>query len=153
MSWKRYIPNLSAVDTAVISDGGGGARGRHRRGFFFSGRIHIQFHMNITPERIRSSYDEMVDMGMKALVEEAVANSGGSAGAGKDWGHGQIRQCAVASGSRHAPSTRLKSVAHDGREREREHEGGHLHSHITRAHTTSTANHRALPSQHRLPVP
>ena len=50
--------------------------------------------MNITPERIRSSYDEMVDMGMKALVEEAVANSGGSAGAGKDWGHGKIRQCA-----------------------------------------------------------
>ena len=40
--------------------------------------------MNITPERIRSSYDEMVDMGMKALVEEAVANYGGSAGAGKD---------------------------------------------------------------------
>ena len=50
--------------------------------------------MNITPERIRSSYDEMVDMGMKALVEEAAANSGGSAGAGKDWGHGEIRQCA-----------------------------------------------------------
>ena len=57
-------------------------------GIFFSGRIHIQFHMNITPERIRSSYDEMVDMGMKALVEEAAANSGGSAGTGKDWGHG-----------------------------------------------------------------
>ena len=50
--------------------------------------------MNITAERIRSSYDEMVDMGMKALVEEAAANSGGSAGAGKDWGHGEIRQCA-----------------------------------------------------------
>ena len=50
--------------------------------------------MNLTPERILSSYDEMVDMGMKALVEEAAANSGGSAGAGKDWGHGQIRQCA-----------------------------------------------------------
>ena len=62
--------------------------------FFFSGRIHIQFHMNMTPERIRSSYDEMVDMGMKALVEEAAANSGGSAGAGKDWGHGEIRRCA-----------------------------------------------------------
>ena len=62
--------------------------------FFFSGRIHIQFDMNVTPERIRSSYDEMVDMGMKALVEEAAANSGGSAGAGKDWGHGEIRRCA-----------------------------------------------------------
>ena len=36
----------------------------------------------------------MVDIGMKALVEEAAANSGGSAGAGKDWIHGQIRQCA-----------------------------------------------------------
>ena len=47
--------------------------------------------MNLTPERILSSYDEMVDMGMKALVEEAAANSGGSAGAGKDWGHGEIR--------------------------------------------------------------
>ena len=45
--------------------------------FFFSGRIHMQFHMNMTPERIRSSYDEMVDMGMKALVEEAAANSWG----------------------------------------------------------------------------
>ena len=50
--------------------------------------------MHLTPERIRSSYDEMVDMGMKALVEEAAANSGGSAGAGKDWGHEEIRQCA-----------------------------------------------------------
>ena len=50
--------------------------------------------MNLTPERILSSYDEMVDMGMKALVEEATANSGGSAGAGKDWVHGEIRQCA-----------------------------------------------------------
>ena len=50
--------------------------------------------MNLTPERIRSSYDEMVDMGMKALVEEAVATSGASAGAGKDWGHGKVRQCA-----------------------------------------------------------
>ena len=29
-------------------------------------------------------------MGMKALVEEAAANSGGSAGAGKDWGHEEI---------------------------------------------------------------
>ena len=48
----------------------------------------------MTPERIRSSYDEMDDMGMKALVEEAAANSGGSAGAGKDWGHEEIRQCA-----------------------------------------------------------
>ena len=47
--------------------------------------------MNMTPERIRSSYDEMDDMGMKALVEEAAANSGESAGAGKDWGHGEIR--------------------------------------------------------------
>ena len=46
--------------------------------------------MNLTPERILSSYDEMVDMGMKALVEEAAANSGGSAGAGKDWGHEEI---------------------------------------------------------------
>ena len=36
----------------------------------------------------------MVDIGMKALVEEAAANSGGSAGAGKDWGHEEIRQCA-----------------------------------------------------------
>ena len=54
----------------------------------------MQFHMNMTPERIRSSYDEMVDMGMKALVEEAVADSGGSAGAGKDWEHVEIRQCA-----------------------------------------------------------
>ena len=36
----------------------------------------------------------MVDMGMKALVEEAVADSGGSAGAGKDWEHVEIRQCA-----------------------------------------------------------
>ena len=35
----------------------------------------------MTPERIRSSYDEMVDMGMKALVEEAAASSGASAGA------------------------------------------------------------------------
>ena len=50
--------------------------------------------MNLTPERIRSSYDEMVDMGMKALVEEAAANSGASAGAGKDWEHVEIRQCA-----------------------------------------------------------
>ena len=52
--------------------------------------------MHLTPERVRSSYDEMVDMGMKALVEEAAANSGGSAGAGKDWGHEEIRQRAVA---------------------------------------------------------
>ena len=72
---------------AEHADGTGG-------NFFFSGRIHIQFHMNLTPERIRSSYDEMVDMGMKALVEEAVATSGASAGAGKDWGHGKVRQCA-----------------------------------------------------------
>ena len=50
--------------------------------------------MNMTPERIRSSYDEMVDMGMKALVEEAAANSGASTGAGKDWEHVDIRQCA-----------------------------------------------------------
>ena len=74
MSWNRLIPNLSAV-------------GDFRR-------IHIQFDTNMTPERIRSSYDEMVDMGMKALVEEAAANSGGSAGAGKDWEHVEIRQCA-----------------------------------------------------------
>jgi len=37
--------------------------------------------MNITPERIRSSYDGRVDRGMKALVvEEAAANSGGLRG-------------------------------------------------------------------------
>ena len=77
MSWSRLIPNLSAV----------GDFGRRVH-------FHIQFHMNRTPERIRSSYDEMDDMGMKALVEEAAANSGGSAGAGKDWGHGEIRRCA-----------------------------------------------------------
>eukprot|EP01043_Picozoa_sp_COSAG02_P060663 COSAG02_NODE_7974_length_2763_cov_37.956456_2_plen_65_part_01 len=30
--------------------------------------------MNLTPERILSSYDEMVDMGMKALVEEELVH-------------------------------------------------------------------------------
>ena len=88
---ETFIPNLSAV----------GDFGRWWRStrpapaeFFFSGRIHMQFHMNITPGRTRRSYDEMVDMGMKALVEEAAANSGASAGAGKDWEHVEIRQCA-----------------------------------------------------------
>ena len=61
--------------------------------------------MHLTPERIRSSYDEMVDMGMKALVEKAAANSGGSAGARKDWGHEEIRQCA----RRSQPASELAS--------------------------------------------
>jgi hypothetical protein len=48
--------------------------------------------MNLTPERILSSYDEMVDMGMKSLVEEAAANSGGSTGAGKGRQHGLTKE-------------------------------------------------------------
>ena len=48
--------------------------------------------MNLTPERILSSYDEMVDMVMKALVEEAATNSGGSTGAGKGRQHGLTKE-------------------------------------------------------------
>ena len=48
--------------------------------------------MNLTPERILSSYDEMVGMGMKSLVEEAAANSGGSTGAGKGRQHGLTKE-------------------------------------------------------------
>ena len=76
----------------------------------------------MTPERIRSSYDEMVDMGMKAPVEEAAADYGGLRGRKGLGTRGDQAVCVVARGSRHAPSTRLKSTTHDGREREREHE-------------------------------
>ena len=63
-------------------------------GIFFlranSYTISYEYYARTNTEQLRRD----VDMGMKALVEEAAANSGGSAGAGKDWGHGEIRQCA-----------------------------------------------------------
>ena len=109
--------------------------------------------MNLAPERILSSYDEMVDMGMKALVEEAAADSGGSVGAGKDWVHGEIRQCAwwlVALATLLLLDSKARTKGESGAKRD---ERGTSISHTTRAHAAATARHHALPSQHRLPVP
>ena len=63
---------------------------------------------------------KVVYVDMKALDEEEAVGCWRPVGARTDRQHGLIRECGwrlVAGGSRHVQTTRLKSVAHERRER------------------------------------
>lgn len=148
---QTFIPNLSAVGDFI----GGNPQPRDGTGGIFflranSYTISYSLDARKNREQLRRDGGGGHEGARAGRSGENLGVCGRRKGPGT---RGDQAVRAVTRGSRYAPSNRLKSAPHDVREREREQEGGHLHSHITRARTAATTSHHALPSQRRLPEP